>query len=239
MFNTPKVLVAGPISSVKDYCFDEWVDNVKNFTYTNYDVLLVDNSVENSFSEKIKQQGIKFFHITTEKNKKSLLKRLAISHELVRRYTLSNDYDYLLHLETDVIPPKDIIEKLLFKIHSDNNKLCLAAMYQYLTNSKRKPLLQTILTEENLIRSVVPQNLNTNLIDGEVKKVYSAGLGCVLMKKELLKKIKFRHIENTGYFTDVLFVGEMYNKKIPYYVDTSILCTHRNKDWGEFNIHYN
>ena len=35
MFNTPKVLVAGPISSVKDYCFDEWVDNVKNLDVLN------------------------------------------------------------------------------------------------------------------------------------------------------------------------------------------------------------
>ena len=78
----------------------------------------------------------------------------------------------------------------MFKIHSDNNKLCLAAMYQYLTNSKRKPLLQTILTEENLIRSVVPQNLNTNLIDGEVKKSLFCGFGLYFNEKRTIKKNK-------------------------------------------------
>ena len=37
-YRRKKVLVCGPQSDIKDYCFDEWAENVKNFTYPEYDV---------------------------------------------------------------------------------------------------------------------------------------------------------------------------------------------------------
>ena len=33
----PKILVASPTSINKDYCFDQWIDNVFSFTYPNFD----------------------------------------------------------------------------------------------------------------------------------------------------------------------------------------------------------
>ena len=42
--NYPKVLVSFPTSDKKDYCVDDFIKQIKNFTYPLYDIFVVDNS---------------------------------------------------------------------------------------------------------------------------------------------------------------------------------------------------
>ena len=72
-YRRKRVLVCGPHSDIKDYCFDEWAENVKNFTYPEYDVFLADNSLTKDFSEYIKTKGFKCINVTDEENKNSVL----------------------------------------------------------------------------------------------------------------------------------------------------------------------
>ena len=92
-YRRKKVLVCAPQSDVKKYCFDEWADNVKNFTYPEYDVFLADNSLTTDFCEYIKSKGFKSINVTTEENKDSVLSRVAKSHELCRQYAMRYNYD--------------------------------------------------------------------------------------------------------------------------------------------------
>ena len=39
-----KVLISCPTAAAKNYCFEEWIDNVMNFTYPNFDIRLYDNT---------------------------------------------------------------------------------------------------------------------------------------------------------------------------------------------------
>ena len=55
-------------------------------------------------------------------------------------------------------------------------------------------------------------------------EVVSAGLGCVLIHRDVLKEIKFRYDKNT--FDDRWFFIDLYNKKIKSYADTSLKCKH-------------
>lgn len=106
----PKVLVACPNHVDKEYSFQRWIDNVKNLTYPNYDILVVDNSPDITFMERYKAQ-IPILHITVNQE----LRMLAItrSMELIRQHFLSDNYAYWMNIESDVIPPKDIIEQLM------------------------------------------------------------------------------------------------------------------------------
>ena len=54
MENYPKILVGGPVSDHHDYCFDSFVKSLKSLSYQNFDILLVDNSKDNNFFNKIK-----------------------------------------------------------------------------------------------------------------------------------------------------------------------------------------
>ena len=232
-YRAKRVLVCAPQSDVKRYCFDEWAENVKNFTYPHYDVFIADNSLTKDFSEEIKEKGFKCINITNDENKKSVLKRLATSHELCRQYALRNNYDYVFHLETDVFPPIDIIERLMFE-----NKGVIGALYQLSDDSARVPMLNRISSDLDDYRVAIYGGYNNYMITGGPKKTLSAGLGCVLIKKDVLKRFPFRHIEDASWFPDVVWINDLYRKGMPYYAHTGIICKHKNSEWGVFGKDY-
>ena len=229
----PRVLVCGPQSDVKKYCFDEWAENVNNFTYPNYDVFLADNSLTQDFSEYIKTKGFKCVTITNDENKDSVLKRVALSHELCRQYAVKNNYQYILHLETDVFPPIDIIEKLLFE-----GKSIIGAIYQLSDDDSRTPMLNRISSNRDEYRVAMYGGYNNFMIDGKPTQTLSAGLGCVLIKRKIFTKFNFRHIEGASWFPDVVWINDLYRAGIPYFAHTGIICRHKNSFWGVFGKDY-
>lgn len=233
-YRRKRVLVCGPQSDIKDYCFDEWAENVKNFTYPEYDVFLADNSLTKDFSEYIKTKGFKCINVTDEENKDSVLKRLAISHELCRQYALRNNYDYILHLETDVFPPPDVIQDLMFE-----RKPIIGAMYQLNDNENRQPMLNRISSDSDDHRCSISGASNNFMINGKPVQTLSAGLGCVLIARPLFKKYDFRYIEGQRWFPDVVFINDLYRNKQKYFAHTGIICKHKNSKWGEFGKDYN
>ena len=233
-YRLPKVLVCGPQSDVKKYCFEEWSENVNNFTYPNYDVFLADNSLTKDFSIYIKTKGFECINITNEDNKDSVLKRLATSHELCRQYALRINYDYILHLETDVFPPIDIIEQLIFE-----GKDIMAGMYQLSDDGNRVPMLNRTSSVTDDYRVAIYGGYNNFMINGKVNQTLSAGLGCVLIKRKILKRFEFRHIEGASWFPDVVWINDLFRSGVPYYVHSGIICTHKNSHWGVFGKDYN
>jgi len=162
----------------------------------------------------------------TSFHKEYCLKEYA---EAINKLTYKNhdvllvDNDYLLSLEQDVIPPKDIIERLL-----QHKKEVITAVY-FANNiipgevsSKLIPLVYVLEDQKTIsMRSLNEDELWKNQ---GLMQVISAGLGCILIHKNILKKIKFRYELNT--FDDRWFFMDLYNKKIPVYADTSIKCKH-------------
>ncbi len=126
-------------------------------------------------------------------------------------------------MEQDVIPPPNIIEKLLAHgkeittgIYFANNKMpngsiALIPLAYKLTDEKT--LSMTPLSEEEVFKD-------------QLMKIVSCGLGCVLISKNVLKKIKFRYEKSSPAFDDRWFCIDAYNLKIPIYADTSVKCKH-------------
>jgi hypothetical protein len=67
------------------------------------------------------------------------------------------------------------------------------------------------------------------LVSGGLEKVFSCGLGCVLIEKSVLKDVIFRYEENAPVHPDSFFYADLDSKQIPVYVDTSIICEHKNQ----------
>ena len=55
----PKVLVGCPTYSGMEYCLDKYAKTVKSLTHPNYDILLVDNSKDNSYNLRIHALNLK------------------------------------------------------------------------------------------------------------------------------------------------------------------------------------
>jgi len=84
------------------------------------------------------------------------------------------------------------------------------------------PLVYKLIDENTLdMRSLNEAELWKN---PGLMEVVSAGLGCVLIHKDILEKVKFRYEKNT--FDDRWFFIDCYNKKIKVFADTSIKCKH-------------
>jgi 2-polyprenyl-3-methyl-5-hydroxy-6-metoxy-1,4-benzoquinol methylase len=110
----PKILVACPTHECKIYSEKRWNDNVKSFTYPNYDVLVVDNS-------QTQRETLIDFPVSwlvTDTYLKADMLRVTKSMEIIRQHFLARDYKYWFNLEIDVIPPNDVIEQMLF--HGNN-----------------------------------------------------------------------------------------------------------------------
>lgn len=235
----PKVLVCTPTSFTKDYCFKEWIENVINFTYPNFDIYICDNTAfeENpNYSNYIKEyladnytKPVKITYLLI--HGANLLQRIALTHEECRGYCVQKDYDYMLHLESDVFPPTDIIERLLW-----NNKDVCGAVYYTDEGANRKAVLQRIVELSDNKDDIVSINFepteDIGFMDGAVKQVGHVGLGCVLIKKEVLKKIQFRHDpEYPKHSADSFFANDLYDLNIPIFADTSLVVKHKNRKW--------
>ena len=225
-----KILVACPTADVKDYCFNEWVDNVKSFTYPNYDVYVCDNSVERQYyadKKKELETEDEFFRMgrVNPLIYPDFKYALAKSHDNCRTMALKGDYDYLLHLESDVFPPVNVIERLL-----DARKKVVGAMYHIELGEKSTLMIQHL--EEFGEAKRETYNLgetDLDFVDGSVKKIFSCGLGCVLIHKSVLKEVPFRYEEGAPVHPDSFFFADLDMKDISAYVDTSIYCEHKNQ----------
>lgn len=227
-FKFPKVLLAAPQHDSKKYCWETWRDRVKNLTYPNFDVYIADNSETEDFSKEIKEDG--FICERIGYNIKSVLERTTKAHEACRLYALNNGYDFLFHLETDVIPPLDVIERLLTQ-----NKKVVSGIYDIHHGKMRKAMIQTVEPLDRSVRAyrVVPfvEHEEPLFFDGTTKQVYHAGIGCMLISRYVFEKIPFRVDVKNIYHADTWFANDCFYRDIPIFVDTSIQCKHLNGTW--------
>src|SRR3989344_6466165 len=127
-----KILVGCPTADFKEYCLDAYIDGIKNLKFANFDLIVVDNSKTNKYFETLKKKITK--EIIPNANKIEIIKdefkehardRIVSSRNIIRQKVLDGKYDYFLSLEQDIVPSKDIIEKLL----SPNKKIITAVYF--------------------------------------------------------------------------------------------------------------
>lgn len=232
----PKVLVGGPVSDHHDYCYEEFVKSVKNLSYPNFDVFFVDNSKDNKFYEKIKKDFPNTGRIPYNENVKI---RLAYSRELARKKVLEEGYDYLFCLDQDVVPPKDIIQKLM-----EHGKYIITGIYynNYVKLNPNTNEYENRKLPVAWVKSLKDKNklvtIRKDVIEsGELIKIDSCGTGCILIHREILEKIKFRWEDDKEGVDDVFFCIDALNLGYEIYADTSVVCEHlvdgRKINWGE------
>lgn len=230
MMVSPKVLIGCPTFEGYEYCLDEYAQGIKNLTYKNVDVLIADNSQGDNYKKELEARGlptIKAPHLP------DVRERIINARNMIREHILKNEYDYFLSLEQDVIPPKDVIERLI-----RYQKQVVSGVYYkkfhvtythhgkpIKTTEKIMPLICTILPGmENSERAHL---CSSKEVEGDrFFQIRGAGLGCILIHRSILKEIKFRTDTDKGTFDDLCFSNDLYAKGIPMYVDTSVKCKH-------------
>jgi len=241
-YKLPKVLIAIPTYDAKNYCLDAFFDNVRNFSYPKnlIEIYVADNSKTNENALMIRDKyKVKTFW--KDYTNVPLMDKLADSHNQLRRYFLESDNHYMFHLESDIFPPHDIIEQLLWC-----RKPIVNGMYQVFDASWRTPCIRLADKSHELSHHFVfPKELGNfwhSWVDGKLKPTFVAGIGCCLMKRKVMKHFEFRTDANDSekHPPDTYFAEDLRHANIQNWVHTGLLCFHWNKeDWGRHSEHIN
>jgi len=221
----PKVLVAAPTWEGHKYILPKYLNRVKNLDYDNYSVLLVNNGKSKSFSKWLIKQGVKVIKIHYKNN---IFERITDARNAIINYVLQHpDIKYLLSLDTDVIPPKNIITKLLNHKKPLVGSLVHAGYYHkvpcilkdgYLIKKGQRGLSFYSWKEVVKMRQKKP-----------LHKVWGTSVACLLIHRKIFEAgVKFRY---TPYFhvgEDIWFMSEANEKGFSFYVDVSKRIPHYN-----------
>ncbi len=221
------VLVGCPTFEGYEYCLQEYLRGIQTISTKKFDVLLVDNSKTDSYTKRIKASGLNVVHIDWNNN---VHERLAESRNVLREETLSKGYSHFLSLEQDVIPPPFGLERLL-----SHQKKIVSGIYYKLYPIPIKNKDGSFRMAKTMLPLVFKPNSDPNKMDicypTEVEqerlfKIRACGLGCVLIHREVLEKVKFRTDPGKDTYDDFLFCTDAVKNGFGLYADTSVKCKH-------------
>ncbi len=237
-----RVLVGCPTYVGKTYCLKEYVEAVKAITYP-VDILLVDNSPDDKYLEQIESLNIPVIRGVRVLDERE---QIALNRNILRERVLNGGYDAFLSLEQDVIPPPNVVERLL-----SHNKPCVSGLYYGLRQDGavvRKTAMAWINLEHAILQKVRqnpqkypsqyaamekhgfdPGELQRGITPEEVRGVTrliplkAAGLGCMLIRREILEMFAFRVMNS---YDDMAFCTDLRKNGIPLFLDPTVLCRH-------------
>lgn len=216
-----KVLVAAPICEWYDYCWEEFSLRLKELTYGNYDLFFVDNSETDTFFEKVKSQG---FNVVKSEHLVRIRDMVTRDHNLIREKVLNEGYDYLLILDQDVIPPKDVIESLM-----KHDKDVVSGLYfgHHDVNGEKKAMpFAWVFSKEINDWDNTGYLVEDEIWSPRLLKIAFAGMGCILIKRNVLEKIKFRYSLEIDAWDDRWLGVDVWNNGFEYYLDNTVKCKH-------------
>ncbi len=229
-----KVLIGCPTYSRYKYCIDEYLKAVQDIEHDSYDLLLVDNSPDDSFFKELKSRGVNIVKIA---HCEPARERIIRARNVLRDRAIDGGYDHFLSLEQDIIVRPDILKRLL--AHGKDivtayygNDMMLTVKHKQTGELKKVRVnlpLVYIKGSEGKIRRANPQDvLKKGLVE-----VGAMGLGCLLISTEVLKKVKFRYDPEKKAFDDMYFCKDAKEAGYKLYIDGDTVVQHLHRKWDD------
>jgi len=230
-----KILVGCPTCDLYEYVLDDYAKAVKKLQGPSYDVVLVDNSKDDDFLEKIRLKGIYAMKIPYAESAKE---RIMQSRNRLRKKVLEEGYEWFFSLEMDVMPPPDVLERLLKWKEKIVGGLYYTRQLDEKNQVKLLPVVQCFVEEKKWDKLRYPNE--EDLKSGKPFTVAYAGLGCLFIHRSVLKKIEFRYKKTSdgeGGFDDVWFGFDAWRAGFKVMLDPTVKCEHliekRPWKWSE------
>lgn len=218
-----KILIGCVTYDGQEPFLEKFLDHVKKL---DTDILFVDNSITGDYSYSLKSKGL---NVIRDKPKDDIrINRIISGRNKIRDYFLEKDYEYLLFIDTDVLVPENTIEELL-KCNSD------VSSGIYLCNQVVKGkimLLPTIykFKTETTAKTV----LIKDIIQNQIFDIMVCGLGCTLIKKEVLEKVSFHGLgDSKTDKEDVAFCLDARKQGFTLKANTAVKCGHYTRMDGK------
>lgn len=227
----PKVLIFSPTYEGKEYCRKRFVDTINEIQYPNKEFIMIDNSINDDYYNLLKLEGVPVHRVPRGNNSREALTN---AQNYARKYAIDNDFDYILSVESDLFPPKDVIFRLLR--HSKPIVGCLYMLGGYEFNGKILPKIPCVFLTKNDgsggTRFITNEEHEELSSVGGLHQVHGMGVGCTLIRIDIVKKYPFwcdNRFDNKH--SDVYFYMNLWNDKVPVYVDYDCEVEHQPSDW--------
>lgn len=236
-----KILVASPTFSGMAYCDDVFLDRIQHLAYDPYDLLLVDNSRTKEYYAKLSQlpKAIVLYDDTQEELS---INRLISSRNLILTYAIKHNYSHILMIDSDVIPPKNILSELL----ACNKDLVSGLCYNYFNIGGKLKFLpvawkyftpeefteyKKITQHQDITITDVKRHLTQEEVDSnELHEVAIPTAGCMLISRNVFTKVRYARLKKDGKEVgtgeDIHFLNEAKQLGFVPYCNTKIKCLH-------------
>lgn len=222
----PKVLVFTVTYDKKDYCFDEFIQQL-DFSYPKkyYRHIWIDNSNDDgAYAKKLEAHGLDVIKTARGNNAREAVAR---SQNIARKIAIEENYEYLLSIESDMFDiPKNIIQHLIGR-HKD----VVGCYYTIGDDKVRKPCITVSKPLENGMmghRLLSLEEADVLIKWGGVHNIVNCGLGCTLIKKDVFVKTPFKYYPNLRPFSDAFFANDVIHNGFKTFVDVDVLLEHKN-----------
>lgn len=236
----PSVLVGCPTNEIKGYCLDKYVEGLYSLSYSNFDVCVEDNSKSSEYYKRLtsiadewdkRHEKSTFRVIRSGYNSPKARTRLVEGRNKLVDLVLREKYDYFFSLEQDIVPPPDVIERLM-----SHSKDIVSGVYFVGKRDEKGVRLEAVAYKKKVkigdvegfpvfsFDELMPSRLVGNLA--------FTGVGCLLIKKEVLKKIRFRYDLNIEACDDRFFGEDARKNGFEIFLDTSMFCSHMPNSWA-------
>lgn len=238
-FPYPKILIACPTSSIKDYAFLDWLMNVRMIDYPKdkMEILMVDNSQDNHYEKYLKSWGIKTRRV--KPRNRNPIEFMCDSHNEIVEYMLKKDFDYVLHLESDIMIRPQTLRELLH--HSQYYNLPIVSASYFTGNDEETHNIMQSLESFGRYSKHTRQLEFKERINYSNKffPVFACGIGCVLIRKDIFEthNVRFKYTSNNEGHPDTHLYHDLSRMGIWVYLDTSIYLEHKSKNWNH-NLDY-
>ncbi len=220
-----KILVAAPLCEWYEYCFTEFSTSLRSIQYPFKKIFFIDNSKGMRFYQRILAEG---FHVEKSEHLNSIRDMVTRDHNAIREKFLEGGFDYLLILDSDVIPPADVIDKLMA-----HDKDVVSALFfgEHNINGEVKAMpFAWVFSKEHGDWNNTGYLTDEEIWSDSLLKVAFTGMGCVLMKRKVMEKVTFRYSKEMDAWDDRWLGVDVWANEFEFYVDTGVKCKHLYKD---------
>jgi hypothetical protein len=218
---------------------EAFLDRVRNLTHPVH-LLLYDNTQDSGkYCKKLKNMTpepwitVKRHHWNPKKTHP--LQMLAHIKERGRKEFLIGNYDYYWDLATDMIPPKDIIERYI-----KHNKDCVGGKVHIFPGKLKEPAIipwrGNVKDSGHFSKDGGMDLMTWSELRRHRGLVRVYGIGAPFMKRKVLKKVPWRTHDTLLYGEDLWFFHEANESGFEFWCDTDVEIKHNNTDWGDVPI---